>query len=173
MRDKERLHDYRFLPEPNLPPLRLYTSEMVHDGLDLDQVINVDEVRDSMPELPSQQRLRLQQKYGLSLEKSITIVVGQAPMFCKPQHSVLYNVCCDVFLPFFLPEWAGFAAVLRSSGQQESAQGADIDKSAHEWWAGSAQQTWHHHGSVVSALQFVTFAALSLQNVLWKVFYVL
>ena len=27
MRDKEKLHDYRFMPEPNLPPLRLYTND--------------------------------------------------------------------------------------------------------------------------------------------------
>ena len=27
MRDKERLQDYRYMPEPNLPPLRLYTNE--------------------------------------------------------------------------------------------------------------------------------------------------
>lgn len=32
MRDKEKLHDYRFLPEPNLPPLRLYNDNTLPDG---------------------------------------------------------------------------------------------------------------------------------------------
>jgi len=76
MRDKERLHDYRFMPEPNLPPLRLYTMETVPSGVPSQQIINVDELRDKMPELPVDQRVRLSQTYGLSAEHSSVLVVS-------------------------------------------------------------------------------------------------
>jgi len=76
MRDKERLHDYRFMPEPNLPPLRLYTSQTIPAGVSSQQIVNVDELRDRMPELPNAQRTRLQQTYGLSLEHSSVLVVS-------------------------------------------------------------------------------------------------
>jgi len=76
MRDKERLHDYRFMPEPNLPPLRLYTTQTMPAGVPSQQIINVDELRDKMPELPSAQRTRLQQTYGLLAEHSSAIVVS-------------------------------------------------------------------------------------------------
>ena len=38
MRDKEKLHDYRFMPEPNLPPLRLYTNDTQPAGIDPTEV---------------------------------------------------------------------------------------------------------------------------------------
>ena len=38
MRDKEKLHDYRFMPEPNLPPLRLYTNDTLPTGIDTSEV---------------------------------------------------------------------------------------------------------------------------------------
>ena len=38
MRDKEKVHDYRFMPEPNLPPLRLYTNDTLPKGIDSTQV---------------------------------------------------------------------------------------------------------------------------------------
>jgi len=76
MRDKERLHDYRFMPEPNLPPLRLYTTETVPVDVPSQQIINVDMLRDDMPELPCAQRVRLLQTYGLSFDHSAVIVVS-------------------------------------------------------------------------------------------------
>jgi len=76
MRDKERLHDYRFMPEPNLPPLKLYTMQTMPAGVPSQQIINVDKLRDKMPELPSAQRARLQQDYGLSLEHRTVLVVS-------------------------------------------------------------------------------------------------
>jgi len=75
MRDKERLHDYRFMPEPNLPPLRLYTTETIPAGVAPQQIINVDELRDKMPEMPNEQRQRLCQTYGLLMEHSHVLVV--------------------------------------------------------------------------------------------------
>jgi len=83
MRDKERLHDYRFMPEPNLPPLRLYTTETVPAGVLPEQIINVDKLREQMPELPTAQRARLQQTYGLLEEHSSVLVVSYEPLSLK------------------------------------------------------------------------------------------
>jgi aspartyl-tRNA(Asn)/glutamyl-tRNA(Gln) amidotransferase subunit B len=53
MRSKEEAHDYRYFPDPDLPPLRLSQSE-------------VEAIRDGMPELPGQMRRRFEDEYGLS-----------------------------------------------------------------------------------------------------------
>ena len=44
MREKEEKHDYRFMPEPNLPPLYLHN------------LIDVESLREQLPELPEQMR---------------------------------------------------------------------------------------------------------------------
>ena len=41
MRDKEKLHDYRFMPEPNLPPLRLHSKDTSPSGIGTTEVNNV------------------------------------------------------------------------------------------------------------------------------------
>ncbi|KAG5848452.1 hypothetical protein ANANG_G00098600 [Anguilla anguilla] len=51
MRDKEGLQDYRFMPEPNLPPLVVYDSQ-----------------------LPSARRARLVDVFGIRPEHSLTLV---------------------------------------------------------------------------------------------------
>src|SRR5437870_5943703 len=53
MRSKEEAHDYRYFPEPDLPPL-VVTNEFV------------DQVRTSLPELPDVRRKRFIEQYGLS-----------------------------------------------------------------------------------------------------------
>jgi aspartyl-tRNA(Asn)/glutamyl-tRNA(Gln) amidotransferase subunit B len=53
MRSKEEAHDYRYFPEPDLPPL------MVADEL-------IERVRATMPELPETRRRRFMEQYGLS-----------------------------------------------------------------------------------------------------------
>ena len=53
MRSKEEAHDYRYFPEPDLPPL------VVDDAL-------VEEVRRSLPELPRARAHRYQRELGLS-----------------------------------------------------------------------------------------------------------
>lgn len=77
MRDKERLHDYRFMAEPNLPPLRLYTNNSRPAGIQPDQVINVDDLHLALPELPSAKRQRLQEQHGLSVVHSNILVVSR------------------------------------------------------------------------------------------------
>ncbi|OIO72398.1 MAG: aspartyl/glutamyl-tRNA amidotransferase subunit B [Zetaproteobacteria bacterium CG1_02_53_45] len=53
MRSKEEAHDYRYFPEPDLPPLRVSQQQ-------------VDAIRAGMPELPGQLRQRFEAEYGLS-----------------------------------------------------------------------------------------------------------
>ncbi|XP_011708883.2 glutamyl-tRNA(Gln) amidotransferase subunit B, mitochondrial isoform X2 [Macaca nemestrina] len=74
MRDKEGKQDYRFMPEPNLPPLVLYDATSLPAGADPQQVINIDQIRETLPELPSVTRERLVQQYGMLLEHSFTLL---------------------------------------------------------------------------------------------------
>src|SRR5438477_2741889 len=53
MRSKEEAHDYRYFPEPDLPPL-VVTDEFIED------------VGASMPELPGPRAKRFSEQYGLS-----------------------------------------------------------------------------------------------------------
>ncbi|XP_008142268.2 glutamyl-tRNA(Gln) amidotransferase subunit B, mitochondrial isoform X1 [Eptesicus fuscus] len=74
MRDKEGKQDYRFIPEPNLPPLLLYDSASLPAGADPQQVINIDQLREQLPELPSVTREKLVQQYGMLPEHSFTLL---------------------------------------------------------------------------------------------------
>ncbi|XP_012279352.1 glutamyl-tRNA(Gln) amidotransferase subunit B, mitochondrial [Orussus abietinus] len=67
MRDKEEKQDYRFMPEPNLPPLRLHFGKKEENNLNL---IDVNLLRTQIPELPEQTRTRLIEQYGLTFEKA-------------------------------------------------------------------------------------------------------
>jgi aspartyl-tRNA(Asn)/glutamyl-tRNA(Gln) amidotransferase subunit B len=53
MRSKEEAHDYRYFPEPDLPPLNVDAAR-------------VESIRRSMAELPEARKLRLIAQYGLS-----------------------------------------------------------------------------------------------------------
>ena len=53
MRTKEQAHDYRFFPEPDLPPV-----EVSEDW--------IKRLKDQLPEFPAQKRTRLVRDYGLS-----------------------------------------------------------------------------------------------------------
>ncbi|MCA8942263.1 MAG: Asp-tRNA(Asn)/Glu-tRNA(Gln) amidotransferase GatCAB subunit B, partial [Planctomycetes bacterium] len=52
MRSKEDAHDYRYFPEPDLPPL--YVEQAL-----------IDEIQRSMPELPDARRARYRDEFGL------------------------------------------------------------------------------------------------------------
>jgi aspartyl-tRNA(Asn)/glutamyl-tRNA(Gln) amidotransferase subunit B len=52
-RGKEEAHDYRYFPEPDLPPLRIDDAWL-------------EEIRSNLPELPYQKRLRFIEEYDLS-----------------------------------------------------------------------------------------------------------
>ncbi|MEM8937089.1 MAG: Asp-tRNA(Asn)/Glu-tRNA(Gln) amidotransferase subunit GatB [Pseudomonadota bacterium] len=53
MRSKEDAHDYRYFPEPDLPPLQIDKAW-------------VEEIRASLPELPDDKKRRFMKEYGLS-----------------------------------------------------------------------------------------------------------
>ena len=53
MRSKEDAHDYRYFPDPDLLPL------------ELDDLF-IDNIRESLPELPDEKRARFESQYGLS-----------------------------------------------------------------------------------------------------------
>ncbi|XP_027013694.1 glutamyl-tRNA(Gln) amidotransferase subunit B, mitochondrial [Tachysurus fulvidraco] len=75
MRDKEGLQDYRFMPEPNLPPLFVYEGvASVPDGFDPAHVVVIDRLKAQLPELPGVKRMRLMEDYGILPEHSFTLV---------------------------------------------------------------------------------------------------
>jgi aspartyl-tRNA(Asn)/glutamyl-tRNA(Gln) amidotransferase subunit B len=64
MRSKESAHDYRYFPEPDLPPLRVPAGW-------------VDEIRATLPELPAARRRRFAQAYGLSAYEADLLTQGR------------------------------------------------------------------------------------------------
>jgi aspartyl-tRNA(Asn)/glutamyl-tRNA(Gln) amidotransferase subunit B len=61
MRSKEDSHDYRYFPEPDLPPLRVEASWL-------------DEIRAGLPELPAARRTRYTTEFGLSAYDAAVLV---------------------------------------------------------------------------------------------------
>ena len=74
MRDKEAKQDYRFMPEPNLPPLRLSEE-------------NIEQLRVNLPALPAQLRARLTSELGLS-------VLTASQLVAWPSLLEYFNLCC-------------------------------------------------------------------------------
>jgi len=71
MRSKEEAHDYRYFPEPDLPPLHV-SAEWV------------DEIRGRLPELPEARKTRLMRSHGLSdydADLLVRLVAGGADYF--------------------------------------------------------------------------------------------
>ncbi|XP_076068019.1 glutamyl-tRNA(Gln) amidotransferase subunit B, mitochondrial [Oratosquilla oratoria] len=72
MRDKEVVQDYRFMPEPNLPPLRLYDSD--EPGYKkIEGSLDIATIRASIPELPDATRERIMTIYKIPLVQAITL----------------------------------------------------------------------------------------------------
>jgi len=51
-REKEEANDYRYFPEPDIPPM---------------EIENVESIQKSLPELPQQKRSRFREQYGFSI----------------------------------------------------------------------------------------------------------
>ncbi len=66
LRGKEEAHDYRYFPEPDLPPLELSREY-------------VERIRASLPELPAARKERLIRQYGLS-SKEAAILAADRPL---------------------------------------------------------------------------------------------
>ena len=67
LRDKEKVHDYRFLPEPNLVPLHIKED--------------LQAMRKELPMLPRMKRDWLVKENKLTLEQSVILVVSAALIF--------------------------------------------------------------------------------------------
>ena len=68
MRSKEEAHDYRYFPEPDLPPLVV-------------DAVRVKTIADGMPELPAARRRRLAVDYGLSSRDILQLMGGKGAYF--------------------------------------------------------------------------------------------
>jgi aspartyl-tRNA(Asn)/glutamyl-tRNA(Gln) amidotransferase subunit B len=64
-RSKEGAHDYRYFPEPDLPPLAVSDAEVA-------------EVQGTLPELPQAREARFQAAYGLSAFEATTLLQSSA-----------------------------------------------------------------------------------------------
>lgn len=60
-RSKESAHDYRYFPEPDLPPLDLRTFDLEH-------------LKSSLPELPDAKRRRFGEEFGLNKEQTDRLI---------------------------------------------------------------------------------------------------
>ena len=60
MRSKEQAHDYRYFPEPDLPPLVVGAAWHA-------------EILEALPELPEARRARMIEEYGLSAQDAMTL----------------------------------------------------------------------------------------------------
>jgi len=65
MRSKEQAHDYRYFPEPDLPPLVV--------GAEWQK-----QILTALPELPEARRARLSSEYGLSAQDAATLTTDRA-----------------------------------------------------------------------------------------------
>ncbi|XP_076449299.1 glutamyl-tRNA(Gln) amidotransferase subunit B, mitochondrial-like [Babylonia areolata] len=84
MRDKEKLLDYRFMPEPNLPPLHVYTHQRAPSvRASACGAVVMEEVAERLRELPGQIRARVQEQYDIPLMSASLLVTeeGMLEMF--------------------------------------------------------------------------------------------
>lgn len=65
MRSKEEAHDYRYFPEPDLPPL-IVSGEFI------------EHVKNSLPELPEERRKRFGEQYSLSFSDASQLVADRS-----------------------------------------------------------------------------------------------
>lgn len=79
MRDKEVLQDYRFMPEPNLPPLHVHVGagRPAFDGM-----VSVEALRAEMPELPEETRRRLAEECGIGADVAAILMVSAYCCYC-------------------------------------------------------------------------------------------
>ncbi|MEN6462256.1 MAG: Asp-tRNA(Asn)/Glu-tRNA(Gln) amidotransferase subunit GatB, partial [Syntrophomonas sp.] len=77
MRSKEEAHDYRYFPEPDLPPLRI-SQEWI------------EEIRKTLPEMPDEAQNRLVQEYGLPVYDAAIITL-------TPEYLEFFDDCVSQY----------------------------------------------------------------------------
>ena len=76
-RSKEEAHDYRYFPEPDLPPIRLTNgraSPTDVGGPPSDIAFDIEAIRASLPELPEQKIGRFEREFGISAKQAELLV---------------------------------------------------------------------------------------------------
>ncbi|XP_051173159.1 glutamyl-tRNA(Gln) amidotransferase subunit B, mitochondrial [Leptopilina boulardi] len=104
MRDKEDKQDYRFMPEPNLPPLRLHIHRDVKNENNL---IDVPYLQDQLPEMPEETRQKLKETFSISQDyiKVITNDSWLLEIFyniIKNNEKRSANIVAKILVNFFL-----------------------------------------------------------------------
>ncbi len=123
MRSKEDSQDYRYFPDPDLPPLRV-SSEWI------------EQVRSTMPELPTAMRGRFSEQYGLSDYDCMVLTQSKAMA-------------------------AYFEAALAASPAGDQAAKAAQAKQIANWLMGDVSSSLNREGIEISAIP-VTAAQLAL-----------
>lgn len=121
MRAKEGAVDYRFFPEPDLPPLHIAES-------------HVEEIRATLPELPQATRKRLVDDYGLTAYDA-AVMVGEAGAVAffetvaqgREPKTVANWICNDLFGLLKQQEGGGETYTLVTSPVTAQRLGAMID----------------------------------------------
>jgi aspartyl-tRNA(Asn)/glutamyl-tRNA(Gln) amidotransferase subunit B len=130
MRIKEKAHDYRYFPDPDIQPVR------TDHGLYL-------QARARMPELPSAKKVRLTETFGVSVYQAGVLASDAAladyferAAFAQPAHgTAVANYLLNDFLatatgesplPGVPPEFFGELAELSGTGQINSKQAKDV-----------------------------------------------
>ncbi|XP_011350215.1 glutamyl-tRNA(Gln) amidotransferase subunit B, mitochondrial isoform X2 [Ooceraea biroi] len=90
MREKEEKEDYRFIPETNLPPLRIHVRE---DLPNKDKLVDAVELKKQLPELPEQIRQRLRDAFKIPPEIVVSLMSDLALL--KLFNEIIRNENCD------------------------------------------------------------------------------
>ncbi|MEK7138712.1 MAG: Asp-tRNA(Asn)/Glu-tRNA(Gln) amidotransferase subunit GatB [Patescibacteria group bacterium] len=82
-RSKEEAHDYRYFPEPDLPPIRIADGRaspaLLERGGPPTTGINLNEIKALISELPQQRRERFAKQYGLP-ERDVELFTVEKPL---------------------------------------------------------------------------------------------
>lgn len=104
MRSKEEAEDYRYFPEPNLPPLILEDSR-------------IQNIQSDLPELPEQKKNRFIKEFALT-EYDADILTGDLEVSNFYEHCLKYNTQNNKEFPKIIANWIIgelFAALNRDS----------------------------------------------------------
>ena len=125
-RTKEEAQDYRYFPEPDIPPISLKTKK-------------INSIKKSLPELPVVKRKKLKEKYGLSenyievlvQERSISEYFEKAVALGKDKKIQVKNIA-DAMVNLKLhnkyPEAAGFIRELYEKTKVEYATSGQVER---------------------------------------------